>query len=221
MSVERLEGDPRAAQKLIRHALADRLFHWSTAISTLVLLATAFLPILGWAFAWVTIHWITGIVLTLLVLFHTIRASFWKDLRSMWVGLEDLRSGIDLARWNLRIAAAPPPPPGKYSLAQKLIHHLFTVVIGVTIVTGCLMLVKIDTPWWERDPYWLGEGTWGVIYVLHDLAALSLITMLMAHVYFALRPEKLHFTRSMILGWITRSEYEKYHDPGRWRLDAE
>jgi len=221
VSAEGFAAGRGATQKLIRHALADRLFHWGVAVTTLILLGTAFLPILGWNFAWVDLHWITGVVLTLLVLFHTVRASIWQDLRSMWIGLEDLRGGIDLARWSLRLADGPPGPAGKYSLAQKLIHHLFTVVVGVTIATGCLMLVKIDTPWWERDPYWLSEGVWGVIYVLHDLAALLLITMLMAHVYFALRPEKLHFTRSMILGWITRSEYETHHDTERWRLDAE
>ncbi len=220
MSVEGFDDrGPHAAQKLIRHALTDRLFHWGLAATVVILLGTAFLPILGWEFAWVDIHWITGILLTFLVLFHTVRASVWQDLRSMWVGMEDLRNGVDLARWTLRMTESPPGSSGKYSLAQKLIHHLFTLVIGITIVTGCLMIVKIDTPWWERDPYWLAERTWGIIYVLHDLASLLLITMLMAHVYFALRPEKLHFTRSMIFGWITRSEYEKHHDPDRWRLD--
>ena len=210
---------PGAAEKLTRHALPDRLLHWGMAVSTLILLGTAFFPILGWEFPWVNIHWITGMVLTALVIVHAVRASFWKDLGSMWIGMEDLKSAIDLARWSLRVSSTPPGLAGKYSLAQKAIHHLFTLVVGITIVTGCLMLLKIDTPWWERNPYWLEENTWGVIYVLHDLAALLLITMVMAHVYFALRPEKLHFTRSMILGWITRPEYEKYHDQARWRVD--
>ena len=83
-----------------------------------------------------------------------------------------------------------------------------------------MMLAKIDSPWWERNPYWLEEWTWGVVYVLHDLSALMLVTMIMAHIYFALRPEKLHFTRSMILGWITRAEYKKHHDPNQWRADG-
>jgi hypothetical protein len=38
------------------------------------------------------------------------------------------------------------------------------------------------------------------------------------HIYFALRPEKLHFTRSMILGWITREEYRANHDTNRWQV---
>jgi formate dehydrogenase subunit gamma len=207
--------------RLVRHALLDRLLHWATAASVIVLLATAFLPILGIEFAWVTIHWVTGIVLGFTVGVHMIRSLFWKDLRTMWIGLRDLREGLRLLKWSLHLKHLPPALPGKYSLAQKAIHHFFTVVVVTTLVTGGLMLVKIDTPWWERDPYWLTEGVWGVIYVLHDFAALLLVIMVMMHAYFALRPEKLFFFRSMILGWITRDEHAAYHDPKRWRADLE
>ena len=80
------------------------------------------------------------------------------------------------------------------------------------------MMVKVDTPLWTRDPYWLSDSTWGVVYVLHGVAAMTSITLIMVHVYFALRPEKLWQTRSMILGWITGSEYAEQHDPARWRI---
>ena len=81
------------------------------------------------------------------------------------------------------------------------------------------MLAKVDTPWWERDPYFFADATWGIIYVLHGLAALLLITMIITHVYFALRPEKLLYMRSMLRGWITRQELEQHHDPDRWPVD--
>jgi cytochrome b subunit of formate dehydrogenase len=55
--------------------------------------------------------------------------------------------------------------------------------------------------------------------VLHGFAALMLVTMVMLHVYFALRPEKLEFTRAMIRGWITRREPDEHHDPKRWQVD--
>jgi hypothetical protein len=45
-----------------------------------------------------------------------------------------------------------------------------------------------------------------------------LLAVLILHVYFALRPEKLFFTRSMIVGWITGEEYRKTFDD-RWRPD--
>ena len=53
----------------------------------------------------------------------------------------------------------------------------------------------------------------------HDLAALAVLALVMIHIYFAIRPEKLWITRSMILGWITRREYTEHHDPKIWNAD--
>lgn len=186
-----------------------------------MLLATALLPILGMEFSWVTIHWITGLILAVLVAAHVLRATFWQDLRSMWIGLRDIRDGMAELGSALRAPTSTTRVTGKYSLAQKAIHHAFTVVVLTAIGTGLIMLVKIDTPWWERDPYWLSDDVWGVVYVLHDLSSLCLVTMVILHVYFAFRPEKIHLLRSMILGWITGGEYEKYYDRSRWLAQSE
>jgi len=204
--------------KLLRHVLADRIFHWVMASTVFVLLGTAFFPILGLDFPWVTAHWISGLVLTAAVFFHMVRALFFQDLRTMWIGLEDLRNLIELIRWNLRLSPTIPGKPGKYSLAQKIIHHVMTLIILLVVMTGLLMLVKIDTPWWERNPYLLEESSWGFIYVVHDLTAMCLITLVMVHIYFSVRPEKLFFLRSMLLGWITRKEYLEHHDSRRWKI---
>jgi cytochrome b subunit of formate dehydrogenase len=212
-------GGSAPAVRIVRHALADRVFHWVTAASVLVLLGTAFLPVLGFTFAWVNIHWITGLVLLAAVLFHIVRASFRQSWRAVWIGRADLRDAAAIMRNTFSRSGAPPAKPGKYSFAQKLIHHMFALVILATLVTGVLMLLRIDTPWWNRNPYVLGNETWGIIYVLHGLGALLLITMVMLHVYFALRPEKLLFTRAMLRGWITRQEYAAHHDPKRWQVD--
>jgi formate dehydrogenase subunit gamma len=212
-------GATTAAGRILRHAAADRVFHWLSAGCVLILLATAFLPILGIEFDWVTVHWVTGLVLIAAVLFHLVRAVFWQGLRPIWLGTEDLRDGLAIARWALRRDGTALPKSGKYSFAQKAIHHAFAAVVLTAAISGSLMLVRIDTPWWQRNPYLLGDGTWGLVYVLHDLAALSLITMVMMHVYFAFRPEKRLFLRAMIRGWITREEYRNQHDPERWQVD--
>lgn len=214
MAVDAGDGTGR----IIRHRFSDRVFHWVTAASVLVLMATAFLPILGLRFAWVQIHWMTGIVLTLAVVFHTVRALIWQWPRAMWFNAADMAELSSTLKRTFRIGRPEAVKPGKYSLAQKLIHHAFALVVLTTVVTGIAMLAKIDSPWWERNPYWLADTTWAVIYVAHGLAAMLLITMVMAHIYFALRPEKLYFTRSMIVGWITRNEYGSNHDPERWPM---
>ncbi|HEX5046776.1 MAG TPA: cytochrome b/b6 domain-containing protein [Gammaproteobacteria bacterium] len=216
---EPVRAEPGAsAPKVFRHALVDRVFHWVTAVCVLTLLATAFLPILGVKFDWVNIHWITGVVLTIAVLFHLVRSLLWQSVRTMWIGGADVREALAILRTTLRRSGTP-PKPGKYSFAQKLVHLFFAAVVLTAIVTGGLMLAHVETPWWRPNAYLLSDASWGVVYVLHDFAALSLITMVITHVYFALRPEKLLFTRAMLRGWITRREYEEHHDPNRWQVD--
>ncbi len=196
-----------SSDRIVRHHLSDRVFHWVQALCIFVLLGTSLLPVLGVQFSWVTIHWVTGVVLTVAVVFHAVRASFWQSLSSMWISLRDIRT-----LWRGRELK-----PGKYSLAQKTVHHAATLITLVAIVTGFVMMVGIDGPFWERDPYFVSADTRGLIYVLHGFTALFFVTMIIVHIYFGLRPEKLHFTRAMIKGWITRAEYQDNHDPAYWR----
>lgn len=205
-------------ERIVRHAGPDRLIHWLIAACVLVLLATGLLPVLGVEFAWVTIHWWTGFVLIAAVLVHILRALFAKRLRSIWIGRRDIADALAIAARTFRLGRRAEPKPGKFSFAQKFIHLAFTIVVLAGVVTGATMMLKIDTPWWDRNPYRLSDASWGIVYVVHDLAALCLVTMVMTHIYFALRPEKLMFLRSMIRGWITREEFENHYDPERWRV---
>lgn len=219
MTEPRIATGPAAApERIVRHAGVDRAFHWIAAVCVLVLMGTAFLPILGVKFGWVTIHWVAGLVLIAAVLFHAVRSLSGRRLRRIWLGAGDVRDALALAGATLRRKAPTVRKPGKYSFAQKFIHHAFAAVVLTAVVTGGLMLARIDTPWWQRNAYLLSDATWGIVYVLHGLAALLLITMVMTHIYFALRPEKRLFLRSMIQGWITRAEYAEHHDPERWRV---
>ena len=186
------------------------------ALSAIVLMGTSFLPILGLKFPWVTVHWIAGVVLTIIVIIHIIRALFWQDRTAMGIGLTDIKRAIQSIKWVLRSRKLPPDLPGKYPLLQKLYHHAIAGLILALIGTGGGMLAKIDTPFWQRNPYMLSAETWGWVYVVHDLAAMAVVTMVLIHIYFGIRPEKLWITRSMLLGWISRSEYAKHHDPDLW-----
>ena len=203
--------------KIIRHVKLARFLHWLMAICVLTLLITAYLPIFGIKFPWVTPHWITGLVLATALLIH-IGWSLWPQrLRQMLFWLRDIKDACMTLAWFFRIRKTEPSRPGKYSPAQKLIHHSFALVVLTSITTGLMMMVKIDTPLWKRNPYWLSPKTWGVVYGLHDLASMLLVTMIMLHIYFALRPEKRLYLRAMLLGWITRAEYSSHHDQDRWR----
>ena len=193
---------------------------WFLIWVAVTLLFTAFLPKIGFEFDWVTYHWIAGIVLIASITFHIIHASFWLDFWSIWPDKVDLR---DAGRRTLRFMgrrAAPPRKFAKYPLDNKL-YHLAIVVTGLSVIlTGAFMLFRVRTIFLPRNPYLFSDMTWGLMYVLHGLAGVGLITLVMVHVYFAIRPEKLEITKSMIFGSMSRDFYLQEHDPERWVVDS-
>lgn len=199
-----------------RHSLAARLFHWIMSAAMLALLFTAFAPKLGYQFDWVPYHWIAGLVLTASIIYHIIHASFWLDFWSIWpdrIDIEDSKR-----RW-LRATGKSAPEPrkfAKYPMENKM-YHAIIVLAGLSVaITGMFMMKRVQTPFFTRNPYVFGDLTWGLMYVLHGLAGVGLIALIMAHIYFALRPEKLVITRSMIVGTLDREHYLEHHDPARW-----
>lgn len=216
-------ADPGATQtvsqlpgRIPRHSLAARLFHWIMAAAMFVLLFTAFLPKVGIQFNWVTFHWIAGSVLTVSILFHVIHASFYLDFWSIWPDRSDLQDAWRRFQRFLGKSAALPRKFAKYPLENKLYHGVVTLSGLAVIATGICMMFRVRTIFFPRNPYLFSDMTWGMIYVLHGLAGVGLITLTIVHVYFAIRPEKLPITESMIVGSMSREFYLKEHDPQRW-----
>lgn len=205
-----------SAERVLRHHLADRLYHWLMAACMLVLLGTGFLPVLGINFAWVDPHWIAGVALTALVLFHAVRSLVWLKPSQIWIGWSEYRASVSALTEEVLGGPRQKRKIGKYSVGQKVFHHGVAIVVLVAIVTGIIMMIGIDGPFWERNPYLISESSRGLVFVLHGFAGLVSITMVMVHIYFAIRPEKLYMTRSMLRGWITRDEFDRHHDPELW-----
>jgi cytochrome b subunit of formate dehydrogenase len=163
----------------------------------LVLLATSLLPVIGVHFAWYPVHWMAGMLLTLIILLHIVRALFWQRPATMLT-----LSGGDLSGKGA----------GKYTLPQKLMHLGWTVAVLVAIVTGLLLLRKAGVPFLVRDPYVRSLASWGFLTLLHDLAALLSVFLIIVHVYFGVLPEKRAYLRAMVRGWITRADLKAEHD---------
>lgn len=195
-------ASPGTSERLRRHAGVDRLFHWVTAAAMSVLLATSLLPLVGIRFAWVQVHWMAGLVLTLAVVFHILRALLVQRVRVMVISAADF-------------AELGGVRPGKYSLAQKLMHLAWMAAVLVAIGTGLFLMVKAGTPFFTRNPYLLGLQTWGVLTLLHDLAALLSVFLILVHVYFGLLPEKRMYLHAMLRGWVTREQLRAHHDVER------
>ena len=169
---------------------------------------------MGWQFNWVDLHWQAGVLLILTVVYHVIHAIGWQDFWSMFqLGVSE---GIATLKHILSPEAPAPPKAGKYPFDHRMYHHVIVVVSLAAIITGVLMMVRIDTPLWTRNPYLFSDTTWGVMYVVHGLSGVSLILLIASHIYFALRPEKRWITWSMVRGWIDREHYLEHFDPAKW-----
>jgi cytochrome b subunit of formate dehydrogenase len=200
-----------------RHTFMARMFHWVMAASMFVLLFTAFLPIVGIRFAWVWWHWMAGLVLTGSIIYHIIHATFFLDFWSIWVGPRDIP---EFKAEMLRELGheVPGPKSGKYPLGNRL-YHLAILVTGLAAsITGILMMSRIRTPLFNRDPYIMSDVAWGWTYVAHGVVGVGLIGLVIAHVYFAVRPDKWWITKSMIFGYISRRHYVEHHDTQRWNV---
>lgn len=205
--------------KVPRHSLAARLFHWTMAAAMLVLLVTAFVPVLGLHFPWVTVHWIAGLALTASILYHVVHVIGWQDFWAMWVSPADVGDGMVELKHALGAGSGPAPKaPGKYAFDHKVYHHMAAAAGLGAMLTGLLMMVRIDTPLWTRNPYLLSDGAWGLVYVVHGLSGVALIGLVTAHIYFAIRPEKRWMTWAMVNGWITREKYLEHYDTEKWSV---
>lgn len=207
-------------ERVPRHSLAARLFHWIMAAAMLTLLFTAFLPKVGVHFNWVLYHWIAGLVLTASILFHIVHATFFMDFWSIWPDKTDRRDAINRVRRFFGKDAPLPQKFAKYPLENKLYHGAILLSGLAVIATGLFMMKRVQTGIFSRNPYLFGDMTWGLMYVLHGLAGVGLIAMVMVHIYMGIRPEKFPITKSMIFGWMSRDFYLDEHDTGRWAVKA-
>jgi cytochrome b subunit of formate dehydrogenase len=147
-----------------------------------------------------------------LVIFHIVRALFIltpSDIRIRWRDfsgsvISTTAKVLDSPRTKKRIS--------KYSIGQKAFLHAVALVVLVAIATGLVMMVDIDSPFWDKNPFIISAGSMGLVFVLHGFAGLFSITMIIVHFYFAVRPQKMYMTRSMLRGWINRKECERNHD---------
>ena len=123
------------------------------AAAMFTLLVTAFLPIAGIKFAWVTWHWAAGLVLSGSILFHVdsrhVVARLLVDLGGP--ARHSRTEGGSAA--GARATTCAGPRPGKYPLGNRL-YHLAIVLAGLSVVaTGLFMMMRVRTPFFTRDPY--------------------------------------------------------------------
>jgi cytochrome b subunit of formate dehydrogenase len=207
-------------ERVPRHSLVARAFHWVMAISMFALLITAF-PAQGRR----------QVRLGHLPLDRRPGADGVRPLPHLCT----LRfSGllVHMARQDrsarceekddasVRQGCAATDRFAKYPLENKFYHAVILLAGLAVIITGVFMMKRVNTGIFVRNPYLFGDMTWGMMYVLHGLAGVGLIALIMVHVYFGIRPEKLPITKSMIFGYMEPDFYLEEHDPQRWAVEG-
>jgi cytochrome b subunit of formate dehydrogenase len=214
---------PGIPERVARHSLGARIFHWTMSVAMLTLLITAFVPVMGLDIpSWVTFHWMAGVLLIVSVVYHIIHAVGWQDFWSMMsFSPASIKEGFTTLRHVVSSKAPEPAKGGKYPFDHRAYHHTIIVIALASICTGLVMMARIDTPFWTRNPYIVSDATVGLIFVIHGLAGVTLIFLIASHIYFALRPEKHWITWSMIRGWVDREHYLAHFDPSKWVVTGE
>ena len=160
-------------------------------------------------------HWIAGLLLTASIIFHIIHATFFLDFWSIWVGPRDIPE--IKAEFLREMGYEPDAPKPGTPLGNRLYYFVVMIAGLAVIVTGIFMMYRVRNPIFDRNPYIMSDPAWGFTYVLHGVGGVGFVGLIIAHIYFALRPEKLWITRSMLLGYVTRRFILQHHDPDRWK----
>ena len=209
-AAEAVEADTDSAT-LARFDLNTRLLHWANAVAFAVLAATGavmFFPTLSESVGRREVvrisHDVAGYVILLWAVVAV--AGTWgrglrADLRTI-----DARDSADAAwargGWRADLFGGPDgdvPPVGKYNPGQKLNSAFTAAAMAILAGTGTIMLFH------TRFPLWLKAGA----NLVHDLTALVLVVVVVAHVVLGLRDGGA--MRGMVTGRVRRDWAERHH----------
>lgn len=223
-------------EEVERFTATQRASHWIMAASIFLLMLSGFLmmnsnvtvrTIAG--ISWVDVHIIFSIVLIGYLVFHLGHVAYKGTWKAMWVGRREVKDLIVRGK-NFLGQADEYPRQFEYPSAQKFLHLGVTGATLGVIVTGIVMLRRIEIPFlWDparefsllgvQFSQGVGEPGWGLVtwsFVLHDLSAIMMVSLVLGHMYFALRPDEWGITRSMVTGTVSVETYAKKYSPDSW-----
>jgi formate dehydrogenase subunit gamma len=232
---ENLES--QGIEEIERFTIAQRASHWIMAISVFLLMLSGFIIMntnvtvdLVPGFGWLTIHIVSAVVLIGYVVFHVAHVAYKGTWSEMWFGRRDVKD-LWVRFKNLVGITDEYPRQFKYPSAQKILHWSITVASLGVIITGLVLLrrVSLEPLWSAAREFTLFGVTFGLgtsdalglvswSFILHDLFAIGILTLVLGHIYFALRPNEWAITESMITGYVSVPEYAEKYSPKSWSV---
>lgn len=166
--------------------LNQRLFHWGNLLLLAVVAISGYwiffrrspaTPVSG--ISWLDIHIWSGLLFAAGVVAHAVAAVMRGDWRSMRPEMKDL-AGAGLIWRNFLGRTSEYPAPGKYDPLQKIFHHLLALLAITFTLSGLWM-------WLSAERYYFAARGWlHTMRLVHDLSAVTLVVMVIGHLYFSL-----------------------------------
>lgn len=193
--------------KVLIHSRASRLFHWSFALSAILLILTGFynhrpfylgpvvyrgithtLHISGYLSMGIFTAWIYYMIVT-------------GDYRHLLLRLRDLREFPVLIKYNLFLEQKL-PPHAKYNVGQKLIYTGWFFAFVIEAVTGLFM----EFPGWIKH---IPPLTMQQIRYYHFVVGLYFVVTVPLHVYLAVTEDPARF-QAIFTGWVKKPQKDPF-----------
>jgi cytochrome b subunit of formate dehydrogenase len=218
---EAREIPPPGDEKIQRHNLFQRIYHWANSAAIFILLISGWmiyqpghvLTLEGTPSEWFFWHrW--GVALLLAgIAAHIIHEAFIaREANPMVVNRTEIQRILSIFKNFLGISKGY-PLAGKYHTGQIFFHWAVAGNIFILILTGMVLWKPL------RDllPLSFFNPGWDFIYfnrIIHGFFSATLLASLIGHLYFALFIKKnWPETKSMITGSMSRREYLESHIP--------
>jgi formate dehydrogenase gamma subunit len=186
-AIRRARSNP-AQKPAANYNLNQKLYHWGNFGLLALLAVSGFYLFFRRApvspqgtlgITWLTLHEWTGLLFAAGVIAHALAALTRGDWRSMRPEWKDATNTFLIWR-NFLGRTANYPFPGKYDALQKLYHHILALLAVSFTVSGTLM-------WLSGSRTFLSSRGWiHLSRQVHDLSAVALVVMVIAHIYFSI-----------------------------------
>lgn len=204
--------------KLYRQPLTNRLVHWGTAFSILMLIISGLgqMPLYGryllvqpWGTVWLTnysttlvVHYVFALILIFIMFYHLTYHLMRKEF-DIIPRKGDVKGSIEIIK--CMITKKEEPPCDKYLPEQRLAYLAFAIPIALVIVTGVIKVVKnvIGIQASNGVLYWAAN--------LHTLATVLIIFAIVAHLgAFAIKANRKMLS-GMFTGYVDKDYVEERH----------
>lgn len=204
--------------KLYRQPLSNRVVHWLTAFSILMLIITGLgqMPLYGryllvqpWGTGWLTnynitlaVHYIFAVILIFVMFYHLTYHLIRKDF-DIIPRKGDVRGSIEIIK--CMVTNKEEPPCDKYLPEQRLAYLAFAIPIALVIVTGVIKVAKnvIGVQVSNGVLYWAAQ--------LHNLAMVLIIFAIVAHLGAFVVKANRKMLPGMFTGYVDKSYVEERH----------